>query len=133
MLRSFLPDTHHGPSGAKTAPDARVRAPGPTRALPVLEDVFQVGYYSAIMNNQERMQRESKLITTIREQLPDFVNACAGDEAVVLIHQDAFAGEYQEEEYALLGKAIKYAGLKGKEIRVIGINRSTLREVESVH
>jgi len=65
-----------------------------------------VGYHSMIMNNQEQMQRESKLIATIKEQLPDFVNACAGDEDVVLLHQDACAADYQEDEYALLGKAI---------------------------
>ncbi|MGA7907630.1 MAG: hypothetical protein WCA16_09520 [Candidatus Sulfotelmatobacter sp.] len=29
---------------------------------------------------------------------------------------------------ALLGMAIKYAGLRGKEVRVIGKNRSTLDE-----
>jgi hypothetical protein len=49
-----------------------------------------------------------------------------------LIHQDAFAAEYQEDEYALLGMAIKYAGLRGKEVRVIAKNRSTLREEERV-
>ena len=85
-----------------------------------------------IMNNQEQMQRESKLIATIKEQLPDFVNACAGDEDVVLLHQDACAADYQEDEYALLGMAIKYAGLRGKEVRVIGKNRSTLREEEKI-
>jgi hypothetical protein len=85
------------------------------------------------MNNHERMQRESKLIATIRENLPDFVNACAGNEDAVLIHQDAFAADYQEEEYALLGKAIKYAGLHGKEVHVIGKNRRTLQPDESVH
>jgi hypothetical protein len=79
------------------------------------------------------MQRESKLIATIRETLPDFVNACAGNENVVLIHQDAFAADYQEEEYALLGKAVKYAGLQGKEIRVIGKNRRTVEPDERVH
>jgi len=85
------------------------------------------------MNNQERMQRESKLIATIRETLPDFVNACAGNEDVVLIHQDAFAADYQEDEYSLLGQAIKYAGLHEKGIRVIGKNRRTLEPDEKVH
>jgi hypothetical protein len=42
-------------------------------------------------------------------------------------HQDAFAADYQEDEYALLGMAIKYAGLRGKEVRVIK-NRQTLGE-----
>jgi hypothetical protein len=46
----------------------------------------------------------------------------------VLLHRDAFAADYQEDEYTLLGVAIKYAGLRGKEVRVIGKNRSTLSE-----
>jgi hypothetical protein len=46
---------------------------------------------------------------------------------VVLLHQDAFAADYQEDEYALLGMAVKYAGLRGKEVRVIvGSRGSTL-------
>jgi hypothetical protein len=39
---------------------------------------------------------------------------------LVLLHQDAFAADYQEDEYTLLGMAIKYAGLGGQEVRVIG-------------
>jgi len=35
-------------------------------------------------------------------------------------------------EYLLLGMAIKYAGLRGKEVRVIGKNRSTLGEEEKI-
>ena len=30
------------------------------------------------------------------------------------------AADYQENEYTLLGMAIKYAGLRGNEVRVIG-------------
>jgi hypothetical protein len=32
------------------------------------------------------------------------------DTELVLLHQDAFAADYQEDEYMLLGMAIKYAG-----------------------
>jgi hypothetical protein len=78
------------------------------------------------MTDDERMQRESSLISTIRKQLPDFVKMCASDVEIVMLHQDAFAADYQEDEYTLLGMAIKYAGLRGKEVRVIGKNRSTL-------
>jgi hypothetical protein len=46
---------------------------------------------------------------------------------VVLIHQDAFAADYQEEEYSLLGKAVKYAGLFGKDILINGKNSETLK------
>lgn len=51
---------------------------------------------------------------------------CADDTEQVLLHQDAFAADYQDDEYLLLGMAIKYAGLRRKEVRVIGRNRSTL-------
>ncbi len=84
------------------------------------------------MNSHERMQRESNLVAIIREKLPEFAKACADDAELVLIHQDAFAADYQGDEYALLGMAIKYAGLRGKEVRVIGKNRSTLREEEKI-
>jgi hypothetical protein len=84
------------------------------------------------MTNEERMQRESNLIATTRKKLPDFARMCADDTELVLLHQDAFAADYKEDEYALLGMAIKYAGLRGKEVRVIGKNRSTLGEEDKI-
>ena len=51
------------------------------------------------MTNDERMQRESNLIATIRKKLPAFARACADDTELVLLHQDAFAADYQEDEY----------------------------------
>jgi hypothetical protein len=45
-----------------------------------------------------------------------------------LLHQDTFAADYHEDEYKLLGMAIKHAGLRGKEVRVIGKNRRSLVE-----
>jgi hypothetical protein len=69
--------------------------------------------------DEERMQRESNLVTLIRNDLPEFAKACAVDAEVVLLHQAAFAADYQDDEYMLLGMAIKYAGLRGKEVRVI--------------
>ena len=47
-------------------------------------------------------------------------------------HQDAFAADYQEDEYTLLGMAIKYAGLHGKEVQVIGKARSSLIKDDTV-
>ena len=85
------------------------------------------------MTSDERMQREYSLIATIRKKLPEFAKACADDMELVLLHQDAFAADYQEDEYALLGMAIKYAGLRGKEVHVTGRNRSSLGEQESIH
>jgi hypothetical protein len=82
------------------------------------------------MTHDERIQRESSLIATIRKNLPEFARACADDTEMVLLHQDAFAADYQEDEYMLLGMAIKYAGLRGKEVRVIGKSRSSFTEEE---
>jgi hypothetical protein len=78
------------------------------------------------------MQRESNLIATIRKKLPDFARMCPDDAEYVLLHQDAFADDYQEDEYMLLGMAIKYVGLCGKEVRVIGKNRSSLGEEDRI-
>jgi hypothetical protein len=39
------------------------------------------------MTNDERMQRESSLIATIRTKLPEFAKACADDTELVLLHQ----------------------------------------------
>jgi len=93
---------------------------------------LRIGYSHNTMTNDERMQPESSLIATIRKNLPDFAKACADDAEQVLLHQDAFAADYQEDEYTLLGMAIKYAGLRGKEVRVIGKNRSTLGEEDKI-
>ena len=84
------------------------------------------------MTNEECMRRESNLIATIRKKLPDFARMCADDAEYVLLHQDAFAADYQEDEYMLLGMAIKHAGLRGKEVRVIGRNRSSFAEEERI-
>jgi hypothetical protein len=85
------------------------------------------------MAENEVMQRQSNLVRRIQNSLPDFVKACAADVDTVLLHQDAFAAAYQEDEYALLGMAVKYAGLCGKEARVIGKNRQTVGEQSRVY
>ena len=84
------------------------------------------------MTNDERMQREANLIATIRANLPEFARMCADDMELVLLHQEAFAADYQDDEYMLLGMAIKYAGIRGKEVRVIGKNRSTLDQEDKI-
>ena len=84
------------------------------------------------MTKEERMQREANLIAAIRAKLPDFARMCADDSELVMLHQDAFAADYQEVEYMLLGMAIKYAGLRGKEVRVIGKNQSALGEEDRI-
>lgn len=63
----------------------------------------------------------------INEKLPKFKSMAEAEGEGAMFHQDAFAADYQEEEYLLLGKAIKYLGLKGKsKIVIVGKNRETL-------
>jgi hypothetical protein len=78
-------------------------------------------------SDEELKQKEAALSAEIRRLLPDFVRSCLKNEEIVIIHQDSFAADYQQDEYALLGMAIKFAGLHGKELRIIGRNRETLR------
>lgn len=78
-------------------------------------------------NMDELVRREADLITTIGNSLPDFARACyAEDIPIVILHQDAFAADYQEEEYRLMGMAVIFAGTCGKEIRIHGRNRETV-------
>ena len=63
--------------------------------------------------------------------MPDFAHSCRDSADVVIIHQDSFAADYQDEEYTLFGKAMKFAGMYGKEIRVIGKHIETLTKAKS--
>ena len=66
------------------------------------------------------LDRTRQLIAEIERELPDFVSACkAAGADFVLMHQDAFAPNLGSNELLLLGKAIKFAGLMGKEVRII--------------
>ena len=71
--------------------------------------------------------KEEILIEYIESKLPEFANAVHTDADMINLHQDAFAADYQEEEYTILGKAIKYAGIFGKKIIIIGNNQETLK------
>jgi len=83
-------------------------------------------------NQTELARKEAKLIAGIEKMLPDFARACrAHDNTVVTMHQDAFAADYQEEEYRLLGMAIKFAGICGKQVQIVGTNRRTIDESKS--
>ena len=85
-------------------------------------------------NQTELARKEANLISVVEKILPDFARACrAHDTPVVILHQDAFAADYQEEEYRLIGLAIKFAGICGKEVRIIGTNRQTVDQNKSTH
>jgi hypothetical protein len=79
------------------------------------------------ISDDELRQRKAALVTEIRRLLPDFVKSCGKNEDVIILHQDSFAADYQQDEYTLLGMAIKFAGLHGKEVRIVGRNRDTLK------
>jgi hypothetical protein len=85
-------------------------------------------------NQTELAMKEANLIAIVEKILPDFAKACrAHDTPVVIMHQDAFAADYHEEEYRLIGLAIKFAGICGKEVRIIGTNRKTIDQSKSTH
>jgi hypothetical protein len=78
-------------------------------------------------DKNELARRESHLIAIVEQELPDFARMCRDPGAeLVLMHQDAFAAAYHEDEYKLLGMAIKFAGLCGKRVQIIGTNRGTV-------
>lgn len=79
------------------------------------------------MPEEELVEKEVALAAEVEDLLPDFVNSCRDKAAAIIIHQDAFAADYQDDEYVLLGKAIKFAGLHGKEVHIVGKNRETLK------
>ena len=71
------------------------------------------------------------LRATVRKYLPNFARGVSEIEAkgekdtAMVLHQDAFAAGYDDDEYTLLGMAVKYAGLLGVSVRVIGRNHET--------
>lgn len=69
---------------------------------------------------------ELALIKVVEQILPKAKEMVNSNANVVMLHQDAFAADYQRDEYMLLGMFIKYCGLKGKEVKIIGTNRETL-------
>ena len=59
-------------------------------------------------NQTDLTRKEANLIAAVEKMLQDFARACrAPDTPVVIMHQDAFAADYQEEEYRLIGMAIR--------------------------
>lgn len=86
------------------------------------------------LNRADIAQRETALVAAIEKMLPDFAKACrASQPQVVIMHQDAFAADYQEDEYRLIGMAIKFAGVCGKDITIHGTNRETVDQPITTH
>jgi ATP adenylyltransferase/5',5'''-P-1,P-4-tetraphosphate phosphorylase II len=62
-----------------------------------------------------------------RDTITKMINEAKKENAFIILHQDAFCADYQDEEFFLLGNYIKYIGEHGIEIRIIGKNRETLK------
>jgi hypothetical protein len=72
-----------------------------------------------------KKDRQLAAETLVKAQLPNFIKAVEQMKAeggVLIMHQDAFAADYQDSELYLLGAAIKYAGEQGVVINIIGKN-----------
>lgn len=81
-------------------------------------------------SDKEVKHRIAVLTATIAKHLPQHIHAvahCARDSAQLMLHQDAFAAGYDDDEYMLLGMAIKYAGLFGVEVCITGHNGTTFK------
>ena len=80
----------------------------------------------------EEETRVATLQATIEHYLPEFAGAikkasaeAGGKGALLVLHQDAFAAGYDDDEYTLLGMAVKYAGLQGVTLNIVGKNHET--------
>ena len=74
---------------------------------------------------------EQNILSEIETLYPEIKAACdvaVSGKHVLVFHQDSFAFNYQEGEFTLLGKVIKYAGLRHVDVHVVGKNRETLKK-----
>ncbi len=89
---------------------------------------LRMGTDSPSPSIHEEETRVAVLQVTVQHYIPDFANAIkkasAGDDAVLILYQDAFAAGYDDDEYTLLGMAVKYAGLKGVTLSIAGKNQA---------
>lgn len=95
---------------------------------------LRMGVGSPAPTPAEEKERVEALRATVQKYLPDFARGVAEIVKIVakgekknlmLIHQDAFAAGYDDDEYTLLGMAVKYAGLHGVELTMTGNNHET--------
>jgi hypothetical protein len=89
-----------------------------------------MGADSSSPTTDEEKERIAVLRATVETYLPGFrgveaTQAKDAKESVMVLHQDSFAAGYHDDEYTLLGMAVKYAGLNGVEVKVIGTNHET--------
>jgi hypothetical protein len=82
------------------------------------------------MTEEEIKKKVSELWDFVESEVPSFSHLIKEyidkKQKHILIHQDAFAGDYQDEEFALLGKVVKLCGTLGISIKIVGTNREAL-------
>jgi hypothetical protein len=66
------------------------------------------------MTDLERLEREQEFRRSFEQEFPDFARMCEETLELIIIHQDAFAADYQEVEFTRLGRAIKSRGYRGR-------------------
>lgn len=77
-------------------------------------------------------ERVSSLRVTVEKYLPELVVQVKKEARKlsktkdIAIHQDAFAFDYNEDEYKLLGMFVKYAGLYQVAVHITGKNKETV-------
>jgi hypothetical protein len=90
-----------------------------------------MGADSSSPTPDDEKERIAVLRATVEAYLPDFVrgieafHAKDANDGTMVLHQDSFAAGYHDDEYTLLGMAVKYAGLNGVAVKVIGTNHET--------
>jgi len=73
------------------------------------------------MTEAELESRKQALKNEVEARLPQMVELWKPDGAKsVILSQHAFAADYQDDEYRLLGMVIKYIGLTGRDIIIGG-------------
>jgi hypothetical protein len=92
-----------------------------------------MGVDSPSPSSHEEKERIEVLRATVEKYLPDFARGVqtiaerekGEKDSTLILHQDAFAAGYHDDEYLLLGMAVKYAGLHGVVVTVVGRNHET--------
>ena len=92
---------------------------------------LKMGVESPEPFGEQLKYRVSRLKATIEHYMPEFIRMVedvvakrdGGEEqAIVCVHQDAFAANYDFDEYVILGMAVKYVGLYDIPIMLVGEN-----------
>jgi hypothetical protein len=71
------------------------------------------------------VEKDAALTSEIERLLPDFARSCRDSADVVIIHQDSFAADYQDEEYALFGKSLR-SSMEKKSVSLERTGRRSL-------